>query len=93
MTSFINIYSVIFLIGSSFWRAIRFTKIEDGKNRAIGNVLITIGAILPGIGGSLAKAGIVEALYIGEFVGIILIYWGYRVCLIDTKHELEIAKI
>jgi hypothetical protein len=83
LTPFINTYSAIFLIGSAFYSAIRFTKIENGKNRAIGNILITIGAILPGIGGGMAKAGMVEALYIGEFIGILLIYAGYRVCLKD----------
>ncbi|MEP6903618.1 MAG: hypothetical protein ABJA66_17985 [Actinomycetota bacterium] len=83
LTPFINTYSAIFLIGSAFWSAIRFTKIENGKNRAIGNILIAIGAILPGIGGGMAKAGMVEALYIGEFIGILLIYAGYRVCLKD----------
>ncbi len=83
LTPFINIYSVIFLIGSALYSAIRFTKIENGQNRAIGNTFITIGAILPGIGGGMAKAGMVEALYIGEFVGIILIFIGYRICLKD----------
>jgi hypothetical protein len=76
----INTYSVIFLIGTAFWSALRYSRVEGGKNRAIGNALITVGAILPGVGGGLAKYGIVEALYIGEFVGIILIYAGYKVC-------------
>ena len=92
LTPFINIYSAIFLIGSAFLSAIRFSKIENGKNRAVGNILITIGALLPGIGGSMAKAGIVEALYIGEFIGIILIYLGYRVCLIDKNLNRKILK-
>ena len=83
LTPFINTYSAIFLIGSAFYSAIRFTKIENGKNRAIGNAFITVGALLPGIGGGMAKAGMVEALYIGEFIGIILIYTGYRLCLAD----------
>ena len=83
LTPFINTYSVIFLIGSAFYSAIRYSKIENGKNRAIGNIFITIGAILPGIGGGLAKAGMVEALYIGEFIGLILIFIGYRICLKD----------
>ena len=83
LTPFINTYSAIFLIGSAFYSAIRFAKIENGKNRAIGNIFITIGALLPGIGGGMAKAGMVEALYIGEFIGIILIWIGYRVCLKD----------
>ncbi len=83
LTPVINIYSVIFLIGSAFYSAIRYAKIENGKNRAIGNIFITVGAILPGIGGGMAKAGMVEALYIGEFIGIILIFTGYRICLKD----------
>jgi len=84
LTPFINTYSAIFLIGSAFYSAIRWAKVENGKNRAIGNALISLGALLPGIGGGMAKAGMVEALYVGEFVGIILIYIGYRVCLIDS---------
>jgi len=83
LTPLINTYSAIFLIGAAFYSAIRYAKVENGKNRAIGNALITVGALLPGIGGGMAKAGMVEALYIGEFVGIILIYIGYRVCLAD----------
>lgn len=83
LTPFINTYSAIFLIGSAAYSAIRFAKIENGKNRAVGNIFITVGALLPGIGGGMAKAGMVEALYIGEFVGIILIFIGYRICLKD----------
>ncbi|HKP67860.1 MAG TPA: hypothetical protein VJV05_01170 [Pyrinomonadaceae bacterium] len=85
LTPVINTYSAIFLIGSAFYSAIRWAKVENGRNRAIGNAFITIGALLPGIGGGMAKAGIVEALYVGEFIGIILIYVGYRVCLIDRS--------
>lgn len=85
LTPFINTYSAIFLIGSALYSAIRYTKIENGKNRAIGNFLITFGALLPGVGGGMAKAGMVEALYIGEFIGIILIWLGYRKCLKDKK--------
>lgn len=84
LTPFINTYSAIFLIGSAFYSAIRYAKVENGKNRAIGNAFITVGALLPGIGGGMAKAGMVEALYVGEFIGIILIFIGYRVCLIDN---------
>jgi hypothetical protein len=83
LTPFINTYSAIFLIGSAFYSAIRYAKVENGKNRAIGNAFITVGALLPGIGGGMAKAGVVEALYIGEFIGIILIFIGYRICLAD----------
>jgi hypothetical protein len=84
LTPIINTYSAIFLIGSALYSAIRFSKIENGRNRAIGNAFITVGALLPGIGGGMAKAGMVEALYIGEFIGIILIFIGYRTCLTDN---------
>src|SRR5687767_13687210 len=84
LTPFINTYAAIFLISSALYSAIRYARVENGRNRAIGNALITIGALLPGIGGGMAKAGMVEALYIGEFVGILLIYIGYRICLIDS---------
>src|SRR5215211_4063630 len=57
LTPFINTYSAIFLIGSAFYSAIRYAKIENGRNRAVGNIFITIGALLPGIGGGMAKAG------------------------------------
>ena len=85
LTPFINSYAAIFLIGTAFWSALRFSRIEGGKNRAFGNILITVGALLPGIGGGLAKAGLVEALYTGEFFGIILIWAGYRYCTRNTS--------
>lgn len=80
VTPFINIYAVIFLIGSAFYSAYKFFKSGDMRARAIGNTLIAVGAIMPGVGGTLAKAGYVEALYIGEFVGLILIWRGYEAC-------------
>lgn len=82
---FINLYAVIFLIGGallSAWRFYQHAK-GDGKgnriarDRFIGNVFIATGAILPGIGGAASRAGHTEILYIGEFVGIILIWLGY----------------
>jgi hypothetical protein len=85
LTPFINGYAAIFLIGSAAYSAVRFSKTENGFNRALGNTFITIGAILPGIGGGMAKAGMVEALYIGEFIGILLIFLGYIVCLRDNR--------
>ena len=80
MTPFINLYAVFFLIGGALMSAWRFWRGRASVNRAAGNLLIAVGAILPGIGGAMAKAGIVEALYIGELAGLILIWIGERVC-------------
>ena len=80
MTPFINTYAVIFLIGGAAVSSRRYFK--SGKNlmQARGNALIAFGALMPGIGGSLAKAGYVESLYVLEFLGLILIWIGDRLC-------------
>jgi hypothetical protein len=78
ISPFINIYSLIFLVGGAIVSALRFRQTPELRNRYLGNILIAIGALLPGIGGSLTRAGYVEALYITELAGILLIYWGYR---------------
>jgi len=80
LTPFINLYAVFFLIGGAFRSAWRHYKERGHLYRAWGNALIAIGAILPGIGGSMAKAGMVEGLYVGECIGLMLIWLGDRVC-------------
>ncbi len=82
---FINLYAVIFLVGGAVLSAWRFGKQSpDGdsknlvrKDRFIGNVLIAVGAILPGIGGAYARVGYTLILYITEILGILLIWGGY----------------
>jgi hypothetical protein len=84
LTPFINVYAVFFLIGGAIRSAWRHYHERGHKYRAAGNALIATGAILPGIGGSFAKAGMVEVLYIGECIGIMLIWLGDRVCARET---------
>lgn len=79
ITPFINLYAFAFLVGGAIYSAILYAKDHMYKNRFWGNVLIAIGGLLPGIGGSFTKFGYVEVLYVTEFVGICLIYWGYTV--------------
>ncbi|MCH9031795.1 MAG: hypothetical protein IIB00_06000 [candidate division Zixibacteria bacterium] len=83
ISPFINTYAVIFLVGGAIASAIKFSKIPKFKNRFVGNTLIAIGAILPGIGGAMSRAGHTEVLYLAEFVGIIFIFAGYRRCSRD----------
>jgi sulfite exporter TauE/SafE len=47
------------------------------------------GAILPGIGGSMARAGMVEGLYVGELAGLILIWLGYHVIANDRSWSVH----
>jgi hypothetical protein len=82
LTPFVNLYAVIFLIGGALVSAARYARgrAPGDRSRMIGNALIAAGAILPGIGGGMAKAGVVEALYVGELAGLVLIWIGYHAC-------------
>lgn len=79
----LNGYAAIFLIGGAAVSASRYYKLRAPgmRERATGNTFIALGALLPGIGGGMAKTGMVEALYLGELVGLILIWLGYRCCV------------
>ena len=79
----VNLYAVVFLIGGAIWSAWRYRRRGGASSRVLGNVLIAIGAILPGIGGGFARAGVIEVLYVTELIGLLLIWAGYRVIVED----------
>ncbi len=77
---FINLYAVFFLIGGALWAAYKYARRREpgGGGRVLGNLLIAVGAILPGIGGTFTRFGHVEVLYVTELLGLLLLYAGYR---------------
>jgi hypothetical protein len=75
---FINLYAFLFLVGGAVRSALRFARDPSGADQMWGNVLIAVGGILPGIGGSFTRFGHTEVLYVTELLGIILIYLGFR---------------
>ncbi|MGD2044137.1 MAG: hypothetical protein PVJ28_10845 [Acidimicrobiia bacterium] len=88
----VNLYAVVFLIGGAIYSAVKYKRQGGSGARVRGNWLIAIGAILPGIGGSFARAGVVEVLYVTELVGLLLIWAGYRTIAGDsgrTVHEAQ----
>jgi hypothetical protein len=89
MSPFINTYAVIFLIGGAIVSALRYRSNPEKRNKYVGNVLIAIGAILPGIGGTFTRFGHVEVLYVTEFVGLLLIYAGFRYNVAPPVAALE----
>ena len=89
ISPFLNIYALIFLAGGAVVSALRFRKAGSLRHRYVGNVLIAIGAILPGIGGSMTRAGFVEVLYVTELVGLCLIYAGYRLNIRPAAAAVE----
>lgn len=75
---FINLYAVIFLIGGAILSAVRYSGDPGARDRVWANVLIALGAILPGIGGAATRAGYTEVLYVTELAGLLLMWSGYR---------------
>jgi len=75
----INVYSFLFLVGGALYSATKYYGLKDKKVYFKGNILIAIGALLPGIGGTFTRMGYVEVLFITELFGLILIYIGYRI--------------
>jgi hypothetical protein len=80
VSPFINSLAALFLIGGAFYSATQYVRQSALKHRFFGNLSIAIGAVLPGIGGYLSRLGHTEALYVGELIGLILIWFGYRWC-------------
>jgi hypothetical protein len=77
LTILFNIYGTITLVGGALYSAFLFWRKKVLANRMIGNILIAAGALMPAMGGSLLKAGMVDWLYLSEFLGVILMYVGF----------------
>lgn len=75
---FVNLYAVVFLIGGAILSALRYSADLATRHRMWANVLIAMGAILPGIGGTATRMGHVEVLYVTELAGLLLTWLGYR---------------
>ena len=87
-----NTYALIFLVGGAAWSAIQYAKKQNSGNRVLGNWLIAIGALLPGIGGSFTRFGHVEVLFVTEFIGLILIWAGYRAMTVAQAASIHTAQ-
>ena len=76
---FVNLYAFVFLVGGALISARRYAKLAGQRHRFAGNLLIAVGGLLPGIGGSATRFGHTEVLYVTELVGLSLILTGYFV--------------
>ena len=77
LTPFFNIYGTLALVGGAAWSAWIFFRKKVLRNRAIGNVLIALGALMPAFGGTFSRFGIPNALYISEFLGAVIMFVGF----------------
>lgn len=81
----INIYAFIFLVGGAIYSAIKYFFKNDKQARFRGNIVIAIGGLLPGIGGTYTRMGYVNVLFVTELIGLVLIYVGYRIIKQDKN--------
>ncbi|HLA66771.1 MAG TPA: hypothetical protein VJP05_04750 [Acidimicrobiia bacterium] len=85
-TPFVNTYALAYLVGGAAWSAVRYKRKGEGsKGRAVGNTLIALGGLAPGIGGLFTRFGRVEVLFVTELIGLTLIWLGYRTIVVDRS--------
>ncbi len=77
LTPMFNLYGTVALVGGAAWSAWIFWRKRILLHRTLGNLLIAVGAMLPAFGGAFSRAGTANALYIGEFLGAVLIFAGF----------------
>jgi len=77
LTPFFNLYGTLTLVGGAAYSAFIFWRKRVLLHRALGNIFIAVGAIMPAFGGLFSRLQIPGALYLGEFLGVILIFLGF----------------
>jgi len=90
LTILLNIYGTIALVGGAIYSAYLFWRKKVLANRMTGSLLIALGALMPAMAGSLVKAGLLDFLYLSEFVGVVLMYAGF---LLATAEKPVAAKV
>ncbi len=88
LTPFFNIYGTLALVGGAAYSAFIFWRKRVLLHRTIGNILIAVGAMLPAFGGVFSRLQFPGALYLGEFLGIILLFAGFIRATTPMKNEV-----
>lgn len=92
LTILLNIYGTMALVGGAVYSAYLFWRKRVLVNRMTGNLLIAAGALMPAMAGSLVKAGLVDFLYLSEFVGVVLMYAGFLLATAEKPVSRELAQ-
>jgi len=91
LTPIFNLYGTVFLVGGAIYSAWIFFRKRVLLHRTIGNILIAVGAIAPAFGGAFSRMGVPAALYIGELVGAVLMFIGFRRATTPMKEGKTVA--
>ncbi len=87
LTPFFNLYGLVTLVGGAVYSSYIFWRKRVLLHRAVGNVLIAAGALMPAFGGFFSRLGIPYALYLGEFFGVLLLFAGFLRATTPMKGE------
>ena len=90
LTPFFNLYGTLTLVGGAAYSAYIFWRKRILLHRAVGNILIAVGAMLPAFGGFFSRLQIPGALYLGEFLGIILLFLGFLRATIGMSEPVSV---
>lgn len=85
LTPFFNIYGLVALAGGAIYSTVVYWRRRAFGNRAIGTILIAVGALVPGMGGALSRFGLTEYLYLSEFLGAVLMLAGFILATSPSK--------
>jgi hypothetical protein len=77
LTILLNVYGTLGLVGGAIYSAYIFWRKHVLLDRMVGNILIAAGALMPAMAGSFIRAGLVDWLYLSEFLGVVLMYAGF----------------
>jgi hypothetical protein len=78
ITPFFNTFGTVGLVGGAIYSAYLYRRRGIMKHRVVSSILIAVGGILPALGGALSRfAGLHEALYPSELLGIMIIFIGF----------------
>jgi hypothetical protein len=77
LTIILNLYGTVTLVGGALYSAWLFWRKKILFNRMFGNILIAAGALMPAMAGSFLRLGLVDWLYVSEFLGVVLMYAGF----------------
>ncbi|UCC75393.1 MAG: hypothetical protein JSW37_07645, partial [Anaerolineales bacterium] len=87
LTPFFNVSGLVALAGGAAYSAWVFWRRGILPNRVIGNILIALGALAPGLGGLFSRLGLSGYLYLGELLGALLMYVGFLRATRDSSAE------
>jgi hypothetical protein len=77
LTIGLNAGGTAVVVGGALLSAWRFRRLGIQRHRMIGCVLIAVGTLVVASGGTLARLGRSEALYVAMAVGVAVIFGGY----------------